>query len=163
VLIRLLLNLFPDMSRPPRRRAPNDRRPGESGFTLVELMVVIVIIGLLATVVMINVLPSQDRAMVTKARADIATLEQAMEMYRLDNLTYPPAGDLNALVAPPAGSQAGRYRPGGYIRSLPKDPWGRPYQLAVPGRTGAFDIYSLGADGAPGGESENADIYGGEG
>lgn len=163
MLIRLLLNLFLDMSRPPRPRAPRVQRPGESGFTLVELMVVIVIIGLLATVVMINVLPSQDRAMVTKARADIATLEQAMEMYRLDNLSYPPAGDLNALVAPPAGSQAGRYRPGGYIKNLPKDPWGRPYQLAVPGRTGAFDIYSLGADGAPGGEGENADIYGGEG
>jgi len=163
VLIRLLLNLFLDMSRPPRPRVPRVQRPGESGFTLVELMVVIVIIGLLATVVMINVLPSQDRAMVTKARADIATLEQAMEMYRLDNLSYPPAGDLNALAAPPAGSQAGRYRPGGYIKSLPKDPWGRPYQLTVPGRTGAFDIYSLGADGAPGGEGENADIYGGEG
>ena len=140
-----------------RRRA---QRKSEEGFTLVELMVVIVIIGLLATVVMINVLPSQDRAMATKARADIATLEQAMEMYRLDNLSYPPSGDLSALVAPPAGAQAGGYRPGGYIKALPNDPWGRAYQLAVPGRSGAFDIYSLGADGAPGGEGENADIYG---
>ncbi|HET7816204.1 MAG TPA: type II secretion system major pseudopilin GspG [Sphingomicrobium sp.] len=144
------------MRRPPRK--------AEQGFTLVELMVVIVIIGLLATVVMINVLPSQDKAMATKARADIATLEQAMEMYRLDNLSYPAGGEgLNALVSPPAGAQAGRYRPGGYIKNLPTDPWGRPYQLAVPGRRGPFDIYSLGADGAPGGEGENADIYGGEG
>lgn len=105
-------------------------------------MVVIVIIGLLATVVMINVLPSQDKAMITKARADIATLEQAMEMYRLDNLIYPAGSDgLNALVAAPPGlTQPERYRPGGYIRGLPKDPWGRPYQLAVPGKSGPFDI-----------------------
>ena len=141
-----------------------DRRPSEAGFTLVELMVVIVIIGLLATVVLINVLPSQDKAMVTKARADIATLDQAMEMYRLDNFNYPTGGDgLQALVSQPANAQAGRYRPGGYIKNLPKDPWGRPYQLAVPGKKGPFDIYSLGADGAPGGTDENADIYGNEG
>lgn len=139
-----------------------ERRRREEGFTLVELMVVIVIIGLLATVVMTNVLPSQDRAMATKARADIATLEQAMEMYRLDNLSY-PSGSLDALAKPPAGAASARYRPGGYIKSLPTDPWGRAYQLAVPGRSGPFDIYSLGADGAPGGEGENADIYGSSG
>jgi general secretion pathway protein G len=143
-----------------RRR---ETRKSEEGFTLVELMVVIVIIGLLATVVLVNVMPSQDKAMATKAKADIATLEQAMEMYRLDNLGYPSGGDgLNALVNPPA-TQAGSSRPGGYVKSLPKDPWGRPYQLAVPGRSGPFDIYSLGGDGAPGGEGENADIYGGQG
>jgi len=125
-------------------------------------MVVIVIIGLLATVVFINVMPSQDKAMATKAKADIATLEQAMEMYRLDNFRYPSGGEgLNALVSPPSGSQPGQYRPGGYVKSVPTDPWGRPYQLTVPGRSGAFDIYSLGADGAPGGEGENADIYSG--
>jgi general secretion pathway protein G len=138
-------------------------REDERGFTLVELMVVIVIIGLLATVVMVNVMPSQDKAMATKAKADIATLEQAMEMYRLDNLTYPTGADgLNTLVSPPAGPSAG-FRPGGYIKSLPKDPWGRPYQLAVPGKAGPFDIYSLGGDGAPGGEGEDSDIYGGQG
>ena len=157
--LRLIFQLFLDLSR---NRAP--RREREDGFTLVELMVVIVIIGLLATIVLINVLPSQDKAMVVKARADIATLEQAMEMYRLDNFSYPSGSDgLSALVTQPAGAQAGRYRPGGYIKTLPKDPWGRPYQLAVPGRKGPFDIYSLGADGAPGGEGENADIYSGEG
>jgi len=141
--------------------ARDERKDKESGFTLVELMVVIVIIGLLATVVMINVLPSQDRAMVEKAKADISTLGQAMEMYRLDNLTYPAATDgLRALVsAPPTLTQPARYRSGGYIKKLPNDPWGRPYQYAVPGRSDAFDIYSLGADGAPGGENENADIY----
>jgi general secretion pathway protein G len=133
------------------------RRDCEDGFTLVELMVVLVIIGLLATVVLINVLPSQDKARVTKATADIATLEQAMEMYRLDNAAYP--NDLNALVTAPPGSDATQYRAGGYIKKLPADPWNRPYQLAVPGRSGPFEIYSLGADGAPGGTGPNADIY----
>ena len=146
-------------TRRPHRRPVRD----EDGFTLVELMVVIVIIGLLATVVLINVLPSQGRAMVTKAKADIATLSQAMEMYRLDNLSYPSGGEgLQALVSQPATAQPGRYRPGGYVKSLPNDPWGRPYQFAAPGKNGPFDIYSLGADGAPGGEGENADIYAGQ-
>lgn len=155
-MFRLLFKLFTDPSRQPRRES-------EEGFTLVELMVVIVIIGLLATVVLINVLPSQDRAMATKAKADIATLSQAMEMYRLDNLSYPTGSDgLQALASAPAGAEAGNYRPGGYVKSLPEDPWGRPYQLAVPGKSGAFDVYSLGADGAPGGEGENADIYAGQ-
>ena len=155
-MFRLLFKLFTDPSR-------RSRRESEEGFTLVELMVVIVIIGLLATVVLINVLPSQDRAMATKAKADIATLSQAMEMYRLDNLSYPTGSDgLQALASAPAGAEAGNYRPGGYVKSLPEDPWGRPYQLAVPGKSGAFDVYSLGADGAPGGEGENADIYAGQ-
>lgn len=152
-MLRLFLRLFTDKNR------PASQRRGEEGFTLVELMVVIVIIGLLATVVLINVLPSQDKAMQTKARADIATLEQAMEMYRLDNFSYP--ADLNALVQPPAGGDATRYRTGGYIKKLPSDPWNRPYQLAVPGKAGPFDITSLGGDGAPGGTGENADISSG--
>ena len=138
---------------------PIRRHKEEDGFTLVELMVVIVIIGLLGTVVMLNVLPSQDRAMRTKAEADIATLTQAMEMYRLDNFRYPSS--IEALRTPPADlTDQSRYRSGGYIRNLPQDPWGRDYQFAAPGRDGsAFDIYSLGADGAPGGEGENEDIY----
>jgi general secretion pathway protein G len=148
-MARLLLS-------PTDKNSPASGRRGEEGFTLVELMVVIVIIGLLATVVLINVLPSQDKAMQTKARADIATLEQAMEMYRLDHFSYPT--DLNALVRPPAGGDATRYRSGGYIKKLPSDPWNRPYQLAVPGKAGPFDITSLGGDGAPGGTGENADI-----
>lgn len=137
------------------------RRSADHGFTLVELLVVIVIIGLLATMVAINVIPAGNQARVEKARADIATLEQALEQYRLDNLTYPPGTDgLNALLSPPAGlGQPERYRPGGYIKKLPDDPWGRPYQYLAPGRSGPFDIFSLGADGQSGGEGENADIY----
>ncbi len=136
----------------------------QAGFTLTELMVVIFIVGLLATVVVINVLPSQDRAMVTKAQGDIATLEQALDMYRLDNLAYPATADgLAALSAPPPGlANPGRYRRGGYIRRLPTDPWGRPYQYAAPAPDGGpFAVWSLGADGAPGGTGDNADIYGG--
>lgn len=140
------------------RAKPCNRGLQREGFTLVELMVVIVIIGLLATVVAINVLPSQDRAMTTKAKADIATLEQAIETYRLDNLDFP--ADLQALVAAPAGlPNPERYRPGGYIRRLPEDPWGHPYQYRRrSAHNGQFDVYSLGADRKEGGEGNDADL-----
>ena len=120
----------------------------EDGFTLVELMVVLVIIGLLATIVIINVMPAADRAAATKARADIATLEQGLEMYRLDNQRYPTSAEgLQALVA------------GSYIRRLPNDPWNHPYRYAIPGRNGAaFTISTLGADDREGGSGTNADI-----
>lgn len=132
----------------------------EDGFTLVELMVVIVIIGLLATVVIVNVLPTRDKAMVEKAKADIALIEQGLEMYRLDNFNYPATAEgLQALQVPPATlAQPDRYRRGGYLKRLPDDPWGKPYLYAMPGTHGAVDVYSLGADSAPGGEGENADI-----
>jgi general secretion pathway protein G len=141
-------------------RRPRTRRSRTAGFTLVELMVVIVIIGLLGTVVMLNVLPSQDRAMTEKARVDIATLEQALETYRLENLNYPATADgLQALVSRPQGlARPERYREGGYIRRLPEDPWGNPYRYANPGRNGVIDVFSYGADGKEGGEGNNADI-----
>jgi general secretion pathway protein G len=137
-----------------------EQRSAEHGFTLIELMVVIVILGILATIVVINVLPNQDRAMITKAKSDIALIEQSLEMYRLNNLVYPSTSDgLQALVTPPASLiQKERYQPGGYVKRLPKDPWGRPYLYASPGTHGTFDVSSLGADGVPGGEGENADI-----
>jgi len=146
-------------TRPARARAESARK--RAGFTLVELMVVIVIIGLLATVVALNVLPSQDKAMVGKARADIAVLEQAMETYRLDNLVYPDDRQgLQALVAAPAGlARPERYRQGGYVRRLPQDPWGNPYQYRRTSTNGqAFDVYSFGADGREGGEGNDADL-----
>ncbi len=134
----------------------------EQGFTLTELMVVLVILGLLATIVIINVLPAADQANNTKVRADLSTLESALEQYRLDNVTYPQSEQgLQALVTPPAGlSQPQRYRSGGYIRRLPNDPWGNPYVYAMPGTQsgGAYDIMTLGADGQPGGDEQNADI-----
>lgn len=144
--------------RPPRRRARPQRR--DAGFTLTEVMVTILIIGLLSTVVLINVLPSRDQAMVEKARADIRTLEMALDMYRADMLAYPSTDEgLDALMEPPSGnSRADRFREDGYIRRLPTDPWGNPYQYLSPGESGSFDIYSFGADGRLGGEELDADI-----
>ncbi len=136
------------------------RKHSESGFTLVELMVVIVIIGLLSTFVVLNVLPSQDKAMGEKAKADVMLLTQAVEMYRLDNLAYPSTEQgLQALVKVPEDlAQPDRYRKDAYVRTLPKDPWGSEYQYVQPGEQGAFDIYSLGANRKLGGEGLDADI-----
>ena len=139
-------------SHPPKAKGDSRFRgndgvdDAERGFTLVELMVVIVIIGLLATVVAINVMPAQDTARVKKAEADIALLEQAAEMYRLNKLDYPTTSDgLQALVSE------------GFVKRLPDDPWGNPYHYAAPGGDGrAFDIYSYGADGREGGEDDDA-------
>ena len=157
-MLRILFHLFTDSSRAPMKFRRKSVKVERNGFTLVEMMVTLFILALLTTVVAINVLPNQDKAMVQKARADIAVLGQALETYRLDNLTYPDAGaGLQALVTP---SATGAMRNEGYIKKLPMDPWNRPYQYSVPGKNGAFDVYSLGADGAPGGENENADIYG---
>ena len=130
------------------------------GFSLVEIMVAVVIIGILATVVMINVLPALDRAKVEKARSDVATLEQALETYKLDNDSYPAtAQGLAALSAAPAAlAHPEKYREGGYVKRLPVDPWGNPYRYAAPGRKGGFDVWSLGADGKEGGEGHDADI-----
>lgn len=135
-------------------------KSGEEGFSLIEVMVTIVIIGLLSTVVLLNVLPSRDKAMVEKARTDIAVLEQALDTYKLEMLSYPRTEDgLEALVTPPANlTSASRFRAEGYIRRLPEDPWGNAYRYAYPGRSSAFDVYSLGADGEPGGEGLDTDI-----
>ena len=157
-MLRILFHLLTDTNLPAAKFRRKKTKLARNGFTLVEMMVTLFILALLTTIVAINVLPNQDKAMVQKAKADIAVLGQALETYRLDNLTYPDAGaGLQALVTPPTASGM---RTEGYIKKLPMDPWNRPYQYSMPGKNGAFDIYSLGADGAPGGENENADIYG---
>lgn len=133
-----------------------NRLNSEDGFSLIELMVVVVIMGLLTTVVVINVLPNQDRAMVEKAKADIRTISQAVEMYRMDQMKYPTMEQgIEILKGNPQGNSIRRE---GYINSLPKDPWGMEYQYLIPGEHGNFDVYSLGADGRLGGEGLNLDI-----
>lgn len=161
ILLHALTRATPRRPQAASARGARGRVRQRDGFTLVELMVVIVIIGLLATVVAINLLPSQDRAMVGKARADVATLETALEQYRLDNLAFPTTEQgLQALVSAPAGlARPERYRQGGYVRRLPEDPWGNAYQYRRPSAHGqAFDVFSLGADGREGGEGEDADL-----
>ncbi|MDQ2878501.1 MAG: type II secretion system major pseudopilin GspG [Pseudomonadota bacterium] len=124
-------------------------------------MVVIVIIGLLAAIVAINVLPSGDKARVTRAKADIQTIEGGLDLYKLQNGTYPSTSQgLQALVSAPAGANAASYQSGGYLKGskVPLDPWGRPYLYAAPGQHGEFDVWTLGADNRDGGEGTNADI-----
>ena len=133
----------------------------EKGFSLIEILVVLMIIGLLATVVAINVLPSQDRARIDKAQTDIRILEQALELYRLDMFSYPSEQEgLKALIEKPSNNKfSDRYRQGGYIRKLELDPWGNNYLYERPGKNNnPFEIISLGADGRKGGEGLNKDI-----
>ncbi|MDR6848983.1 MAG: type II secretion system major pseudopilin GspG [Sphingomonas sp.] len=144
------------MSVPRTRRRV---RPSEQGFTLIELMVVVVILGLLAAIVTYNVLPLGDRGKITKAKADIAQIEGALDLYKLQNDVYPSTTDgLQALVSPPADADASKYQRGGYIKKLPLDPWGKPYLYASPGAHGEADVWTLGADHKEGGEGANADI-----
>jgi general secretion pathway protein G len=141
------------------RKAPIRKRHREEGFTLVELMVVIVILGLLATIVAINVIPSGEKAKVIKAKTDISTIEGALDNYKLQNDVYPSTSQgLQALVTAPDGADAAKYQRGGYIKRLPNDPWGRPYLYAAPGQHGDADIWTLGADNKEGGEGADADI-----
>ena len=130
----------------------------QRGFTLIELMVVLVIIGVLAALIVPNVLDRTDDARATAARTDINNLVQALKLYKLDNQRYPTAEQsLDALVKKPtAGTPPTNWRP--YLDKLPADPWGRAYQYINPGVKGEIDVFSLGADGQAGGDGKNADI-----
>ncbi|PMH46031.1 type II secretion system protein GspG [Vibrio sp. 10N.286.49.B3] len=131
----------------------------QSGFTLLEVMVVVVILGILASFVVPNLLGNKEKADQQKAITDIVALENALDMYKLDNSVYPTTDQgLDALVTKPGNPEPRNYRDGGYIRRLPNDPWGNEYQYLSPGDNGDIDIFTLGADGQEGGEGAAQDI-----
>ena len=133
---------------------------GQAGFTLLELMVVIVILGVLASMVVPNLMGNKEKADAQKATSDIVALEGSLDMYKLDNHRYPTTEQgLQALVTKPDIAPIPKnYRDDGYIRRLPEDPWGNDYQYLSPGEKGLFDVYTLGADGQENGEGAGADI-----
>ena len=132
----------------------------QRGFTLLEVMVVVVILGILAALVVPKIISRPDEARIIAAKQDIASLMQALKLYRLDNHRYPSSEQgLQALVVQPTTAPLPpNWKAGGYLERLPKDPWGNPYQYLNPGVHGEIDVFSLGADGAPGGEGNDADI-----
>ena len=140
--------------------AENQQVRQSAGFTLIEVMVVVAILGILAALVVPRIMDRPDEARIVKARNDIRVLSNQLDLYKLDNFVYPSTDQgLEALVSPPSGQpEAPNWKNGGYLDRLPSDPWGRPYQYLQPGQHGDFDLYSLGADGRPGGEGVNAEI-----
>ena len=130
------------------------------GFTLLEVMVVVVILSILGALIIPKIIGRPDEARVVAARQDIASLMQALKLYRLDNQRYPTTEQgLQALAGrPTAAPLPPNWKEGGYIERLPRDPWGSPYQYLNPGLHGEIDVFSLGADGAPGGEGNDADV-----
>ncbi len=145
-----------------KKQTPYRLHPSEKGFTLTEIMVVVFIIGLLSTVVLVNVLGARTDAQTKTAQANIQALTQALERYSLQMYTYPTEEQgLQALVLPPEDlPNPALYPRGGFIQKLPNDPWGRPFQYIYPAERSraAYDVFSMGADGQLGGELENADI-----
>ncbi|NEX61357.1 type II secretion system major pseudopilin GspG [Noviherbaspirillum galbum] len=146
-----------ELARPPRHVF---KRAVSRGFTLIEIMVVVVIMGILAALVVPKLMGRTDDARITAARQDIATLMQALKLYKLDNQRYPTTEQgLQALIQKPtSGPAANGWKSGGYIDKLPKDPWGNAYQYLSPGVKGEVDVFSYGADGQPGGAGADADI-----
>ena len=130
------------------------------GFTLIEIMVVVVIMGILASLVVPKLIARTGESKVAAAKVDIAPVMQALKLYRLDNQRYPTTEQgLQALIEKPTtGPAANGWKAGGYLEKMPKDPWGNPYQYLSPGVKGEVDIISLGADGQPGGSGDDADI-----
>lgn len=136
------------------------QRARQGGFSLIEIMVVVIIIGLLASIVAPAVLDRADDARLQKVQADFSAIQTALKLYRIDNYTYPSSEQgLEALVERPTIAPEPRnWRRSGYLEDLPRDPWGNRYQYLSPGETREYDIYTLGADGVTGGEGQNADI-----
>jgi general secretion pathway protein G len=132
----------------------------EYGFTLIEVMVVVVILGILAALVVPKIMSRPDEARIVKVKQDLRALESALNLYKLDNYTYPSTDQgLEALITKPQGEpQPRQWKPGGYLSQLPRDPWGFPYNYLSPGTHGEFDLYSFGADGQPEGTGVNADV-----
>ena len=128
------------------------------GFTLIEIMVVVVILGILAALIAPNVISRIDDAQIVKVQQDLRAIESALKLYRLDNFRYPDTEEgLDALVTPPQDPNA-RWPTGGYLERMPSDPWNEPYVYLYPGNQGEFDVYSLGRDRQQGGEGLDADI-----
>lgn len=142
------------------RRAKRSPTLLQRGFTLIEIMVVVVIIGILGALVVPKLMGKPGEARITAAKVDIASLMQALKLYKLDNQRYPTTEQgLQSLVEKPTGGPAANgWKSGGYVDKLPKDPWGNPYQYLSPGVKGEVDLFSLGADGQPGGAGDDADI-----
>ena len=137
------------------------KRNNQHGFTLIEIMVVIVILGILAGLIVPNVIGKDDQARVTAVKSDIKAISNALELFKLDNFRYPSTEEgLEALVHKP--DNAPNFAPGGYLKNVPKDPWGNPYGYLSPGLNSAYDLYSYGADGREGGEGYAADIFSGD-
>ncbi len=132
----------------------------QRGFTLIEIMVVVVILGILAALVVPQIMSRPDQAKVTVAKGDIKAISAALDMYKLDNHSYPNTQQgLEALVRKPSGNPPARnWNPDGYLKRMPVDPWGNPYQYLAPGTRGPFDLYSFGADGKESGTDLDADI-----
>ena len=129
------------------------------GFTLIEIMVVVVILGILAAIVAPNVISKIDDAQITKVKQDLRGIESALQFYRLDVFAYPTSEQgLEALVSKPADPNIRNWKSGGYLPRMPKDPWQNDYQYLNPGQNGEIDIFTLGRDGQPGGEGLDADI-----
>lgn len=129
----------------------------QQGFTLIEIMVVVVIIAILAALIAPNIIGRDDQARVAAAKSDLQSISQALDMYKMDNFRYPTTDQgLEALVKEPEGAK--NWPQGGYLKSQPKDPWGTPYVYLAPGVDGPYDLKSLGADGKEGGENYDADI-----
>jgi general secretion pathway protein G len=148
------------MRNPLAKLSRASSRAKSRGFTLIEIMVVVVIMGILAALVVPKLMGRADDARITAARQDISTLMSALKLYRLDNQRYPTTEQgLGALIAKPtSGPAANGWKTGGYIDKLPKDPWGGQYQYLSPGVKGEVDVFSYGADGQPGGAGNDADI-----